>query len=65
MRTEAQAAREKDGTPIYVLENDSVELCLQGEKIRVIGATLWTDFNILGDFESIPPYPDPGGMIIL
>jgi predicted phosphodiesterase len=51
MRAEAQVAREKDGTPICVLENDTVELCLRGENIRIIGATLWTDFNIFGDFE--------------
>jgi predicted phosphodiesterase len=51
MRAAAQASRDQSRPGSYVLENESVELCLQGQKIRVIGATLWTDFKLFGDYE--------------
>jgi len=51
MRAAAKADRDASGLETYVLENESVELNLKGEKVRVIGATLWTDFKVFKDFE--------------
>lgn len=52
MRAAAAADREQTGRQTYFLEDDAAELSFRGEKLRVIGSTLWTDFNILGDPEA-------------
>lgn len=51
MRTAAKAKRDESGTMAYVLEDESVVLCLKGQRIRVIGATLWTDFKLFRNFQ--------------
>ena len=39
-----------------MLENETVELTFREEKIRIIGATLWTDFALLNDFTGHSSY---------
>jgi predicted phosphodiesterase len=51
MRAAAKADREQTGRQTYFLENETVELSFRGETLRVIGSTLWTDFDVLGDPE--------------
>lgn len=51
MRVVATADRDQSRPRTFVLENESVEFCLKGQKIRVIGATLWTNFKLFGDYE--------------
>ena len=46
MRTAARDVRETQTGEVYFLENETVVLDLAGEKIRVIGSTLWTDFKL-------------------
>ena len=49
MRAAARADRELTGRQTYFLENEVIELKIRGENLRVIGCTLWTDFEIKGD----------------
>jgi predicted phosphodiesterase len=51
MRAAAKADRDVHCWDTFILENETVELDLKGERIRVIGATLWTDFKVFKDFE--------------
>jgi predicted phosphodiesterase len=51
MRAAAMADRGNNGSETYVLENESIELKLKGDHVRVIGATLWTDFKIFNDYK--------------
>lgn len=52
MRAAAKADREQTGRQTWFLEDETVELSFRGEKLRVIGSTLWTDFDIMGDPEA-------------
>ena len=56
MRLDAQTDREANSRITYVLENETVELTFREEKIRIIGATLWTDFAILNNFAGHSSY---------
>ena len=56
MRLDAKTDREANSRITYVLENETVELTFREEKIRIIGATLWTDFAILNDFAGHSSY---------
>jgi hypothetical protein len=49
MRAAAKADRDETGRQTYFLENETVELEIRGKKLRVIGCTLWTDLEIMGD----------------
>jgi predicted phosphodiesterase len=49
MRAAAKADRDETGRQTYFLENETVELEIRGKKLRVIGCTLWTDIEIMGD----------------
>ena len=40
MRVAALADGKQNCPATYVLENETVELCLKGQKIRIIGASL-------------------------
>jgi predicted phosphodiesterase len=51
MRAAAKADRDNNGSETHVLENESIEFNLKGERVRVIGATLWTDFKLFGNFQ--------------
>ena len=46
MRAAARDVRETQAGEVFFLENETVVLDLAGEKIRVIGSTLWTDFKL-------------------
>ncbi|HQT65800.1 MAG: hypothetical protein B7Z71_00495 [Acidocella sp. 21-58-7] len=46
LRKDAQIDREANGNVTHFLENDTVTLNLTSGEIRIIGATLWTDFRI-------------------
>lgn len=48
MRQQAQDARD-NGRQLYFLEDEEVVLNLRGQSVRFLGATLWTDFALLGD----------------
>lgn len=37
------------GNEIHVLENEAIVIERRGERVRFIGATLWTDFALFGD----------------
>src|SRR3984957_6145618 len=37
--------------PTCFLENDTAHLDFDGESVRVIGCTLWTDFKLLGNYD--------------
>jgi predicted phosphodiesterase len=56
MRIDAETDREVNSRITYVLENETVELTFRKEKIRIIGATLWTDFALLNDFAGHSSY---------
>jgi predicted phosphodiesterase len=56
MRLDAKTDRETNARITYVLENETVELTFREEKIRIIGATLWTDFALLNDFAGHASY---------
>ena len=49
MRAAAKADRDETGRHTYFLENETVEREVRGETLRVIGCTLWTDMEIMGD----------------
>ena len=49
MRAAAKADREQSGRQTFFLENEVVELSIRGDGLRIIGATLWTDLEIMGD----------------
>ena len=49
MRAAAKADRDETGRQTYFLENETVELEIRGKKLRMIGCTLWTDMEIMGD----------------
>ena len=46
LRKAAGDVRETQSREVYCLENETLVLNLAGEKIRVIGSTLWTDFKL-------------------
>ncbi len=48
IRSNSKIAKRSAGHEIYFLENDEAILCVEDENIRVIGATLWTDFALMG-----------------
>ena len=52
MRAAAKNDREQTGRQTHFLEDEAVELSFRGEKLQVIGSTLWTDFDIMGDPEA-------------
>jgi len=56
MRLDAKTDREANSRITHVLENETVELTFREEKIRIIGATLWTDFAVLHDFAGHSSY---------
>lgn len=60
MRTDARQDREVHNRITQVLENETVELELNGERLRVIGATLWTDFQLLQNFAGHLSYAASG-----
>jgi hypothetical protein len=49
MRAAAKTDRDETGRQTYFLENETVEVKIRDEKLRVIGCTLWTDMEIMGD----------------
>jgi hypothetical protein len=49
MRAVAKIDRDKTSRQTYFLENETVEMEIRGETLRVIGCTLWTDMEIMGD----------------
>ena len=51
MRVAAKAGWDGASAKTHVLENETVELSLAGENIRIIGATLWTDFRLFRNFQ--------------
>jgi predicted phosphodiesterase len=48
LRDDARQDREGNGNPTYFLENESVVVDIDGSAVRLIGATLWTDFRLFG-----------------
>jgi predicted phosphodiesterase len=50
LHKDAQRDRNISGKQTYFLENETIETSFSGQKIRFIGATLWTDFALFGDF---------------
>jgi predicted phosphodiesterase len=52
MREMAKIDRERNGFETHVLENESIQLNINSGNVRIIGATLWTDFKIFGDYAS-------------
>ena len=51
MRKNAARARAA-GNEVHVLENEAIVIERRGERVRIIGATLWTDFALFGDAAS-------------
>jgi Calcineurin-like phosphoesterase len=49
MRAIAKTDRDETGRQTYFLENETVEMEIRGETLRMIGCTLWTDMEIMGD----------------
>lgn len=49
MRAAAEADRKVNDRVTHVLEDETVELVLNDQAVRIIGATLWTDFRLFGD----------------
>jgi hypothetical protein len=45
----AKADRDRNDRQTYFPEDETVRLAFRGEKIRIIGTILWTDFEITGD----------------
>jgi len=60
MREDSRFDREERGMATHFLENETVELDLAGENVRFIGATLWTDFGLFGDWSSYISYAQRG-----
>jgi predicted phosphodiesterase len=60
MREDSRFDREERGMVTHSLENETVELALAGEKVRFIGATLWTDFGVFGDWSTYISYAQRG-----
>ena len=60
MREDSRFDREERGMATHFLENETVELYLAGENVRFIGATLWTDFGIFGDWSTYISYAQRG-----
>jgi predicted phosphodiesterase len=48
LQDDARRDREEHGRQTYFLEGESVEIGIGGSLVRVIGATLWTDFRLFG-----------------
>jgi predicted phosphodiesterase len=49
MREDSRRDREEHGMVTYFLENETIEITVAGEQLRLIGATLWTDFNVFNN----------------
>jgi predicted phosphodiesterase len=60
MKRSAKYDRVKNFRPTYVLENETVNIELKDEWLRVIGCTLWTDFSIFGNTEESELYTSSG-----
>lgn len=60
MREHSRFDREERGMVTHFLENETVELDLAGERVRFIGATLWTDFGLFGDWSTYISYAQRG-----
>jgi predicted phosphodiesterase len=56
MRTDAGKDRQAHDRITYVLENETVQLELNDERLRLVGATLWTDFGLLHNFAGHSSY---------
>ena len=50
MRADARADTEVHARDTYVLENETIQLDISNQNVRVIGCTLWTDFKIFNDY---------------
>lgn len=46
---ELRAASAASSGKVHFLENDAVVLDLSGKRLHVLGCTLWTDYNLLGN----------------
>jgi predicted phosphodiesterase len=56
MHADVRADRKVNNRITHILENETVELEFQSGKIRIIGATLWTDFALLHNFAGHSAY---------
>ena len=49
LRADTEKDRKDHRRETWLLENDAIELSLGSERIRFIGATFWTDFQLFGN----------------
>jgi len=48
MKKQADVLTKAEGRTIAVMENDMLVLDVRGTPVRILGATLWTDYNVFG-----------------